>query len=116
MSKFNKSDEYRIVYSSDGSHLNEKKHKHNPQEQVIPEKTELKLRLEKSGRGGKVVSVIYSLPNNPDYFKLLLKDLKNHCGVGGTFKDNRLELQGDQKAKIKAFLEKKGFRVKLSGA
>lgn len=104
----------KILYSSDGSGknliLDEK-----PVikvEEVIPKSTTLKLRIEKNGRGGKTVSVIYNLPNNPEYFKDLAKKLKNHCGSGGSFQDETIEVQGDHLVKIRAFLEKLGFIVK----
>ena len=57
-----------IIYSSDGSGVNlVKKNKKKPvYEDVDPSKTILKLRIEKKGRGGKAVSVVYELPENPD--------------------------------------------------
>lgn len=75
----------------------------------------LKMRLEKNGRGGKMVTVIFELPPNEEYFKGLEKKLKAHCGTGGSFKSNMIEIQGDHREKIKAFLEKTGFKVKLAG-
>lgn len=53
------------------------------------------------------------LPNNE--LKLLAAELKKRCGTGGALKDGTIEIQGDQRATIKTFLETKGFRVKLSG-
>lgn len=86
-----------------------------PTVKVIPNETLLKIRVEKKGRGGKAVSVIFNLPHNPDYFTKLTKKIKNQCGTGGTFKDGQIEIQGDQRDKIKSFLEKAGFQVKLAG-
>lgn len=108
--------ENRIVYSSDGSGKNladNKKKKSAADYPVIePASTTLKLRLEKKGRGGKTVTVIFSLPDNPPYFKNLLKEIKNHCGTGGTQKDDALEIQGDYLSRVRDFLAKKGFQVK----
>ena len=42
----------------------------------------------------------------------LLRKLKTACGAGGTLKDGELEVQGDQRAKLKALLEGMGYRVK----
>jgi translation initiation factor 1 len=75
----------------------------------------LKIRLEKNGRGGKTVSVIFELPVNELYFKDLEKKLKGLCGTGGSYKNNKIEIQGDHREKIKLFLEKLGFKVKLAG-
>jgi translation initiation factor 1 len=85
-------------------------------EKVDPTKVTIKMRLEKAGRGGKVVTVLFELPNNETYFTDLTKQLKNSLGTGGTFKDRRIEIQGDHKTRIQTYLEKMGFKVKLSGA
>ncbi|MDC0612748.1 stress response translation initiation inhibitor YciH, partial [Vibrio sp.] len=48
--------------------------------------------------------------------KLLAAELKKLCGCGGAVKDGTIEIQGDARDKIKAFLEqKKGMTVKLAG-
>jgi len=85
-------------------------------EKIDPTKVTIKMRLEKNGRGGKTVTVLFELPNNEAYFTDLTKQLKHHLGTGGTFKDSRVEIQGDHKARIHAFLEKMGFKVKVAGA
>ncbi len=123
-----KNSETRLVYSSDGSHLKICiKCGEEPCECVTskassvtinPEKTTLKIKLEKNQRGGKLVTVIHELPHNPDYFEDLAKKLKNHCGTGGTFKAEakpQIELQGDQREKVEAFLAKLNFKTKRSG-
>lgn len=125
--KQNKS-ETRLVYSSDGSHLKLCKKcgedpcicSNSPANiiPVTPEKTTLKIKLEKNQRGGKLVTVIHDLPHNPPYFEDLAKKLKNHCGTGGTFKKEgkgQIELQGDQREKVEGFLLKAGFKTKRSG-
>ncbi len=114
----------RLVYSSDGSHLKIcKKCKEDPCEcknspkniiSIIPEKTILKIKLEKNQRGGKMVTVIHDLPFNPPYFEELTKKLKSSLGTGGTFKD-QIEIQGDHRAKTEIFLQKLGFKTKRSG-
>lgn len=108
--------ENRIVYSSDGSGKNlaqnKKKKDAADYPAIDPAKTTLKLRLEKKGRGGKTVTVVYSLPDNPPYFKALLKELKNQCGTGGTGKGDSLEIQGDYLERVRELLVKKGFLVK----
>lgn len=104
----------KVLYSSDGSGKNLVKENVSEKnfQKVIPEEVCLKFRIEKKGRGGKDVTVIYELPDNPPYFKKLLKELKNHVGGGGAFKEDTLEVQGDHRAKLKIFLEKKGFKTK----
>lgn len=106
--------ENKIVYSSDGSgrNLALDKNKEKKYAPITPAQTTLKLRLEKKGRGGKTVTVVFALPENPDYFKGLLKELKNLCGTGGTLKEDQMELQGDYLVRVREYLSKKGFVVK----
>ncbi len=82
---------------------------------LVPSHHTLKIRLEKNGRGGKTVTVVFELPSNEAYFKELEKKLKGFCGTGGSFKNNMIDIQGDHREKIKTFLEKIGFKVKLAG-
>ncbi len=103
-------DDYEIVYSDDPCF-----NKTKPRlicEPVDPAKAQLKMRLEKNQRGGKLVTIIDNLPPNQDYFLDLTKKLKNHCGSGGTFKDKHIEIQGDHRVKISAFLTKLGFKIR----
>lgn len=84
-------------------------------EDLVPAQHTLKIRLEKNSRGGKTVTVVFELPVNEPYFKEIEKKLKALCGTGGAFKNNMIEIQGDHREKIKTFLEKTGFKVKLAG-
>ncbi len=74
------------------------------------EKQVARLRLEK--RRGKPVTVVAGLVLTTDDFKALLKALKARCGAGGTVKEQELEIQGDQRETVRAFLEDRGYRVK----
>jgi translation initiation factor 1 len=67
----------------------------------------------KGGRGGKAVSVVRGLP--PRELDTVAKDLKKHCGSGGTVKDGAVEIQGDHREKIAARLSAQGYVVKLAG-
>jgi len=79
---------------------------------AVPAKVVAKLRLEKKGRGGKTVTVVYDLPQNQAFLKDLCGELKRTCGVGGAVTDNTVEIQGDQVARIRPVLQKKGWTVK----
>ena len=114
-------DSDNLVYSTDGSHR-----KRCPvcgadpcacpaPEPVVPERTVLRLRLDRKGRGGKAVTVVYDLPGDSGYCSRLLKLLKTHCGSGGALKDGAMEIQGDQRERVQAFLEGLGFTVRRSG-
>ena len=43
--------------------------------------------MEKKGRGGKTVTVVYGLPNNAAFLKELCSELKRACGTGGAVDD-----------------------------
>lgn len=80
--------------------------------EAVPAKVVAKLRMEKKGRGGKTVSVVYDLPNNAAFLKDLCQELKRACGTGGAVAGNTIELQGDQRDRLRELLLKKGFTVK----
>ena len=70
---------------------------------------------ETAGRRGKGVTTVFDLPLTEDAAKELAATLKQKCGTGGTFKDGRIEIQGDHRDKIVGELEKLGYKVKRSG-
>ncbi len=82
-------------------------------DEPIPARIVAKLRMEKKGRGGKTVTVVFDLPRNDKFLKELCADLKRLCGTGGTVKDYVIEIQGDHRERIVAALEQRGFRVHL---
>lgn len=67
------------------------------------------------GKKGKGVSAIEGLELDPTALKALCSDLKKLCGCGGTVKGFEIEIQGDVREKLKAYLEQKGMKVKLAG-
>lgn len=75
----------------------------------------VKVGRETAGRRGKGVTVVWELPLNEEQLKELATKLKNACGTGGTAKDGRIEIQGDQRDRIAAELEKLGYKVKRAG-
>ena len=80
--------------------------------EAVPKRVVARLRLEKKGRGGKTVTVVYDLPNNAAFLKELSLELKRACGTGGAVADHAVELQGDQRERVRDVLRTKGFVVK----
>jgi translation initiation factor 1 len=78
----------------------------------LPARITAKLRLEKKGRGGKSVTVVYALPHNDAFLKGLGRELKRACGVGGTVIEGGVEVQGDLRDRLREVLSKKGWTVK----
>jgi translation initiation factor 1 len=68
--------------------------------------------MEKKGRGGKTVTVVYGLPQNREFLKELSQELKRACGTGGTIIDDGVELQGDVRPRLRDVLERRGYFVK----
>jgi predicted translation initiation factor SUI1 len=75
----------------------------------------LKVGRETAGRRGKGVTTVFDLPFGEDGVRELAALLKQRCGTGGTVKDGRIEIQGDQRERIVAELEKLGYKVKRVG-
>lgn len=72
----------------------------------------IQVRLDTGGRRGKTVTMVSNIQHNPQVIEKLEKQLKQHCGAGGTSYAKTIEIQGDHVSKIKAFLEKEGYNVK----
>lgn len=66
-------------------------------------------------RKGKVNTIIEGYEGETEDFKYLAKEIKQFLGVGGSFKDEQIIIQGDYRDKIMAFLKDKGFKVKRVG-
>jgi translation initiation factor 1 len=81
-------------------------------EQPIPDRIVAKLRMEKKGRGGKTVTVVYGLPQNADLLTALSQELKRACGTGGTVVEGGVELQGDVRPRVRDLLAGRGYVVK----
>ena len=75
----------------------------------------LKVGRETAGRRGRGVTTVFDLPLDDDGVRELAALLKQRCGTGGTVKDGRIEIQGDQRERIAAALEKLGYKVKRVG-
>ncbi len=71
------------------------------------------LQKETAHRGGKTVIVIKDFASHlpQSVIETVAKRVRAACGCGGTVKERRIEIQGDQVAKIRAVLESEGFTV-----
>jgi len=70
---------------------------------------------ETKGRRGKGITTISDLPLGEAQLLELAASLKQRCGTGGTVKNGRIEMQGDQRERLVAELEGMGYRVKRVG-
>lgn len=111
----------RIVYSTSTSgtcagcgwpQRNCKCSSQRPVADPIPTRVVAKLRVEKQGRGGKTVTVVFGLPHNESFLQELSQALKRACGTGGKVTEDGVELQGDLRERVRGALEKRGYVVK----
>ena len=75
------------------------------------------LRRETAHRGGKCVIVVdgFDAALDQAFIEALGKRLRAACGSGGAVRGRTLEVQGDQAARVRAWLEGEGFRVAGEG-
>ena len=67
-------------------------------------------------RGGKAVTVVTNfkgigLPEKQE----LARKMQKACGVGGTVKEGRIEIQGDKREEVKRILTEAGFQPVFAG-
>ncbi len=66
-------------------------------------------------RKGKVNTIIDGYTGATEDFKQLAKELKTTLGVGGSFKNDTIIIQGDYRDRIMGILKERGFKVKRVG-
>ena len=66
-------------------------------------------------RKGKPITMLEGYNGAQKDFKLLAKEIKTMLAVGGSFKDEKIIIQGDYRDKIMQLLKNKGFNVKRVG-
>lgn len=66
-------------------------------------------------RKGKPITILEGYNGATEDFKRLAKELKTKLSVGGSFKDDKIIIQGDFRDKIMTILKEKGFSVKRVG-
>jgi translation initiation factor 1 len=81
-------------------------------DQPVPERIVVRLAIERARRGGKTVTVLDGLPRNQPFLAALASELKRACGSGGTVSEGRVEIQGDQRDKLRDLLAARGWTVK----
>lgn len=81
---------------------------------AVQPKGATRLRLERRA-AGRMVTMITGLPGSPSEVETLGRQLRTACGTGGTVRDGTVELQGDQREKVEAFLIARQIPSKRAG-
>lgn len=82
-----------------------------PTGSLSPDKQSIYLQREHR-IGGKTVTLLGGLQLSVTNREKLARDLKQACGSGGTIRDGKIELQGDQREAARAWLIKNGWRLR----
>jgi translation initiation factor 1 len=108
-------DDRRLVYSTDGSLPLPKpaKRKPPPQRPGNPLPDDGIIRIAREKRRASSVTIVHGVGAHE--IESLGKELRRLCGTGGTTKNGVIELQGDHRDAIEAFLRERGRRVKRAG-
>ena len=104
----------KLVYSTDSGKVEDK----DEGPQVLGQKFKdgvVRISRQTKGRKGKGVIIIEGIELDSAEFKKTAQTIKKKCGTGGAVKGDTIEIQGDDREKVKQVLESLGYKCKLSG-
>lgn len=93
--------------------VSESQEKSNKEDSIWIQDDPIICKYEK--RKGKPITILEGYNGATEDFKKLAKELKTKLSVGGSFKDDKIIIQGDYRNKIMTILKEKGFSVKRVG-
>ena len=100
-----------IIYSTNPDY----QYAYEDEEEIIetlpPAQQKLHVKMERSGRGGKTVTLVEKFVGTEEDLNALGKTLKSKCGVGGSVKDGQVIIQGDFRERIIAILKDLGYKA-----
>ncbi len=77
-------------------------------EVIAKESQRIKVYAEKK-KFGKISTIVEGIDARDIDVREVAKKLKSELACGGTFKDGKIELQGDHRQKVKSSLKRMGF-------
>jgi translation initiation factor 1 len=83
-----------------------RRHKHDGKGKTV------RVSIDFKGRKGKSVTLVEGLQHNPATLAEIARILKQHCGAGGTVKEGKIEIQGDQRGRVAKKLREMNYVVK----
>ncbi|PAJ72771.1 stress response translation initiation inhibitor YciH [Pseudoalteromonas sp. NBT06-2] len=103
-----------LVYSTDFGRI-EQQTEQKPEDVKLFKDGFIRIERQTKGRKGKGVILVVGIDPKDHDIKKLAKTIKSKMGQGGSVKGSIIEIQGDDRAKLKAILESSGFKVKIAG-
>ncbi len=104
----------KLMYSTEtGSH--QKKESKGKSKKYDVSEGPVKIRLEKKGRAGKCVTVLFNLPFEKAEARRHMKEIQKLLGIGATLKGAQIEFQGDVFEKVAEYFQCCGVKVVRSG-
>mgnify|MGYP001194718029 FL=1 len=113
MSK-NKKQRKNIVYSTNPDYTYD--FNDDVEQETLPiSDQKLYVSIDRKNRGGKEVTLVEGFVGLDSDLKELGKFLKGKCGVGGTVKNETINIQGNHRDKVMDLLSNMGYLVKRKG-
>ena len=75
----------------------------------------IRIERQTKGRKGKGVMLVVGIDPKDHDLKKIAKTIKSKMGQGGAVKEGIIEVQGDDRDKLKGILEALKFKVKIAG-
>lgn len=98
-----------VVFSTNPDFVYEYEDEVEEPETLTPDQQRLHVRMERSGRGGKTVTIVDNFVGTTADLEALGKTLKGRCGVGGSVKDGQIIIQGDFRPRVIELLKTLGY-------
>jgi translation initiation factor 1 len=104
----------QLVYSTDMGRITQPKPEKEVSGKVFKDGF-VRIERQTKGRKGKGVMLVVGIEPKEHDLKKLAKTIKSKMGQGGAVKEGVIEVQGDDRDKLKAILEGLKFKVKIAG-
>lgn len=98
-----------VVFSTNPDFVYEYEGETAEPDTLAPDQQRLHVRMERSGRGGKTVTVVDNFVGTSADMEALGKTLKGRCGVGGSVKEGQIIIQGDFRPRVIEILKALGY-------
>lgn len=107
-------DRVGVVYSTNADF--QFRQEESPETETLkPGAQQLRVKIDRSGRAGKTVTLVTGYVGKTSDLEILGKELKAKCGTGGSVKEGEILIQGDVRDKVVAVLQKLGYSAKRAG-